>query len=134
MAGGSTAFVVGLLTAILLVALEPGVSSWLFWTVSVGVALVVLLRAVLRIRVEIDRHEITVINLWRTHRLSWASVREIDVAGMVWPSTAAFYFALWSPVRIRTQDGRSVYIQASLDNRDRVTSLLRAWSSDSAVT
>ena len=97
----------------------------LFWSVPAVCSIAVLLRAALRVGVEADENEIVVTNLWRTHRVPWTLVTEVSLAGMFWPSSVAAFFALWSPLRIRTRDGRSVFIQASLDNVERVVAYLR---------
>jgi hypothetical protein len=103
-------------------------SLW-FWVVPSGCAVAIALRAVSRVGIEVSEDSIVVHNLWRSHQVPWNAVADISPAGMVWPSAAALFFALWSPLRIRTHDGRSIFVEASLDNVDRVARFLRSNSS-----
>jgi hypothetical protein len=84
----------------------------------------VFIRGVIRIAIDADREEIVVRNVWRTHLVRWSTVESIDLAGMIWPGAAAFLY-VYTPLRIRTHDGHTVYIQASIADFKRVVHYLR---------
>jgi hypothetical protein len=94
-----------------------------FVLVSVlGVA--VALRGILRVSLEADANGVVVRNVWRTHHVPWSSVSSIELAGMFWPGAAALLY-VFTPLRMRMQDGRSIYLQASIADLQRVVAFLR---------
>jgi hypothetical protein len=125
--GCASGVVLSVLAAFSLAALGAHKREWLFWTVCLLVFFAILARAAWRIAVLANEENIVVTNLWRTHRLRWAAVERIDDAGAIWPGAAALVYA-FTPLRIRTRDGRYVYVQASINDFDAATAYLRASS------
>lgn len=132
MSGGGAGIAVAVASWFVFAAAGLGTSDLLLGIGS-ACGLVVFVRALLRVRVRADEHEVVVVNTWRTHRIHWPSIESIDLAGMFWPSAAALLY-VFTPLRIRTRDGGTVYVQASIADFVRVLDYLRRTApADSAV-
>jgi hypothetical protein len=122
LAAGASGLAVGLAAAVTVAVLD--LTDSVLYRIGVpACALAVFTFGIFRVAVEADEQGLVVTNIWRTHRLSWATVQEINFAGMFWPSAAALFY-VFTPLRVRTVDGRSVYIQASIYDVERVTRYL----------
>lgn len=119
-AGGVTAAGGVLVLAVL--GLEQ--NKLLLGTLAVATVAIVA-RALSRISVEVDDEVVVVVNTWRTHRVAWAAVDAIDLAGMLWPSAAALLY-VYTPLRVTTRDGRTIYIQGSIADFQRIARALRS--------
>lgn len=82
------------------------------WAALGALTALVFLVAIVRVRCVLTSEALEVVNLWRTYSIPWGAVLRTESAD-AWVG-AAFFLSIFSPLRIRTTDGRKIIVQASL--------------------
>jgi hypothetical protein len=94
------------------------------WSALGALTFLVFVVSVVRVRCVISSEGVQVVNLWRTHDVPWTTFRRTELAEG-WLG-AAFFLSLFSPIRIRTTDGRKVIVQASLADDGQVATAIES--------
>jgi hypothetical protein len=114
--------VAGLVAAGLLLLAGAGDNPPLYWSAIGTTAALAFLRAVYRVRLEVDDEEIRVFNVRKTYRIPWESVTRIDVVDW-WLGPGAIIVGN-AAVRVTTRFGKRIVIDASASEEPRVRELL----------